>query len=114
VKVVLPNEIKKLKRMNKYLITYHNAQMPADPEMMQQAKMAFGKWLQEAGPAVIDPGAPVSVVTQLASCTPSQAVDMGGYSIIEAENDAEASRILKTHPFISRGGTLQLNKIIGV
>jgi hypothetical protein len=97
--------------MNKYLITYHNSQMPNDPQLMEQAKMAFGKWLQEAGKSVIDPGAPVHMVSQVGS---SQPVEIGGYSIIEAANDSEAEKILKTHPFVSRGGTLQVNKIMGV
>jgi hypothetical protein len=100
--------------MSKYLITYHNGQMPANPKLMEQAKMAFGKWLQEAGKAVVDPGAPVSKVKQVASGNPSPAVEIGGYSVIEASNDDEVSKILETHPFVARGGTLQVNKVMGV
>ena|ERR1051326_8643747 len=100
--------------MNKYLITYHNSQMPNDPKVMEQAKMAFGKWLQEAGTAVVDPGAPVMKAGQVAAGQPSSSVDIGGYSIIQAASEADAEKILKTHPFVSRGGTLQVNKIIGV
>ena len=83
--------------MNKYLITYHNAQMSPDPKAMEQAKIAFGKWLQEAGKAVVDPGAPVSQVSQVASNNPSPSVEVGGYSIIQAANDAEAAKILVLH-----------------
>jgi hypothetical protein len=100
--------------MSKYLITYHNGQMPSDPKAMEQVKAAFGKWLQQAGGAVVDPGAPVSTVTQVATNSPSQAVEIGGYSIIEAPNDNEASNILRSHPFIARGGTLQVNKIMTI
>ena len=100
--------------MNKYLITYHNSAMPDDPKVLEQAKMAFGNWLQQAGKSVIDPGAPVHMVTQVTSGSPSPAVEVGGYSIIEAADENEAAKILKTHPFVLRGGTLQVNKIISI
>jgi hypothetical protein len=100
--------------MSKYLVTYHNAQMPNDPKLMEQAKMAFGKWLQEAGSAVIDPGAPVMFASQVAAGSPAPKADVGGYSIIEAANDEDLARILKAHPFVSRGGTLQASRIMTV
>ncbi|HXP50885.1 MAG TPA: hypothetical protein VN922_13070 [Bacteroidia bacterium] len=99
--------------MSKYLITYHNGGMPSDPKAMEQAKMAFGKWLQESGKAIVDPGAPVMAVKQVTSSSAPK-VEIGGYSIIEAASDDEATNILKTHPFVSRGGTLQVNKIMAV
>jgi hypothetical protein len=100
--------------MSKYLITYHNAKMPNDPAIMEQAKIAFGKWLQEAGKAVIDPGAPVRTSTQVSGASPSALVEIGGYSIIQAASAEEAVKILTSHPFVSRGGTLQINEIIGI
>jgi hypothetical protein len=100
--------------MKKYLITYHNGQMPSDPAAMEQVKMAFGKWLQEAGTAVIDPGAPVMKVTQVAAANPSAAVEVGGYSIIQAATEEDAVKILKMHPFVARGGTLQVNQVMSV
>lgn len=100
--------------MAKYLITYQGSGMPNDPAMMEQAKMAFGKWLQEAGSAVVDPGSPVRVVKQVSGGSVSSPVEIGGYSIIEAANVVEAEKILKTHPFLARGGTLQINEIISV
>lgn len=100
--------------MSKFLITYHNSKMPDDPKVLEQAKIAFGNWLQQAGKSVIDPGAPVFMVTQVASESPSSAVEVGGYSIIEAADENEAVKILKAHPFVARGGTLQVNKIMGI
>jgi hypothetical protein len=101
--------------MKKYLITYHNGgPMPNDPKAAEQMKMAFGKWLQEAGNAIVDPGAPVMKVNQVAAGTPAQAVEVGGYSIIQAENEEVAHRVLKSHPFVARGGTLQVNQVMGV
>jgi hypothetical protein len=98
--------------MARYLVTYHGSAPPANPEAAEQMKAAFGHWLQEAGSAVIDPGAPVRRVTQVASGTPAPAVDIGGYSIIEASSLDAAERILHTHPFVGRGGTLQVNEVM--
>jgi hypothetical protein len=100
--------------MAKYLITYHGAQMPNDPKMMEMAKAAFGQWLQQAGNAVVDPGAPTRMIKQVSNGGSSPVAEIGGYSIIEAGSDEEVSNILKTHPFISRGGTLQVNQLMTV
>jgi len=98
--------------MTKYLVTYHGSAAPSDPAMMDQVKAAFGQWLQEAGSAVVDPGAPVRMVKQVAKGTSSEVVDIGGYSIIEAPSLEEAERILQSHPFVGRGGTLQVNELV--
>ena len=100
--------------MAKYLVTYHGAQPPSDPAVMEQAKAAFGQWLQEAGRAVVDPGAPTHLVTRVSKDNPASAVEIGGYSIIEASSLDEAVKVLHSHPFVGRGGTLQVNEIIGV
>jgi len=100
--------------MAKYLITYHGAQPPSDPAVMEQAKAAFGQWLQSVGGAVLDPGAPTHLVTQVSKGNPTAAVEIGGYSVIEAASLDEALKMLKSHPFVGRGGTLQVNELIGV
>jgi len=40
------------------------------------------------------------------------ALEIGGYSIIEAPSLAAAERILQSHPFVGRGGTLQVNEVV--
>lgn len=100
--------------MAKFLITYHGSGMPSDPAAMEQAKAAFGKWLAEAGNAIVDPGAPVKMVKQVSSGAPTQMIEIGGYSIIEAQNVDEAEKVLKSHPFVARGGTLQINELISI
>jgi hypothetical protein len=99
--------------MAKYLVTYHGSGAPpSDPAMQAQVQAAFGQWLQEAGSAVVDPGAPVHMVKQVANGTPADTVEIGGYSIIEAPSLEAAERILQIHPFVGRGGTLQVNEIV--
>jgi hypothetical protein len=88
--------------------------MPNDPALMAQAKAAFGKWVSEAGSALIDPGAPVHVVKLVSNGGAPVAADIGGYSIIEAPTVDEVARILQSHPFVARGGTLQVNEVLVV
>lgn len=98
----------------RFLITYHGPGMPSDPATMEQAKAAFGKWVSEAGDAVVDPGAPVRMVTQVAASTATEPAEIGGYSIIEAESQDAAVGVLHSHPYVARGGTLQVNEIFEV
>src|SRR5262245_27772844 len=100
--------------MAKYLITYHGAGMPTDPAVLEQAAAAFGKWLAEAGKAVVDPGAPIHMVSQVSTGSPTTPVEIGGYSIIEADSLEAAQAILRVHPFVGRGGTLQVNEVIAI
>jgi hypothetical protein len=100
--------------MKKFLITYHGAGMPANPdaETMKAVKAAFGAWLGEAGSAVIDPGAPIRTVAHVATAAPAAQVEIGGYTILQADSIDTAKAILAKHPFVARGGTLQVSEIL--
>jgi hypothetical protein len=98
--------------MSKFLVTYRGVGMPTDPEMIEQVKSAFGAWLQQAGSAVIDPGAPLRPATQVSNNSPTSRAEIGGYSIIEAPSAEAAAEILKSHPFVGRGGTLQVDEAL--
>jgi len=100
--------------MTRFLITYHGSGMPSDPALMEQAKTAFATWASEAGDAIVDPGAPVHMVSQASSGSPTDPAEIGGYSIIQAESLDAATAVLQSHPYVARGGTLQINQIIEV
>ena len=100
--------------MARFLVTYHGQGMPDDPEMMEQAKAAFLAWVDQAGDALVDPGAPVQMVRQVASGSPEAPVEIGGYSIIEADDAEAAAAVLASHPYVGRGGTLQVNQVLAV
>ena len=96
--------------MARFLITYQGLSR-MDPSQMAQAKEAFGKWLAQAGEAVIDPGAPTNPVAHVAQGAPTKA-EIGGYSIIEVPSVDAAVKLLESHPFVGRGGTLQVNQAL--
>jgi hypothetical protein len=100
--------------MSRFLVTYHGSGMPDDPTLIEQAKAAFGSWVAGAGDAIVDPGAPVHMGTQVASEGATEAVQIGGYSIIQADSVDDATAVLSSHPYVSRGGTLQVNQILEV
>lgn len=100
--------------VRKFLVTYVGGGIPHDPELMAQARAAFGAWLVQSGDAVTDPGAPVRTVARLAAGEPAAEVEVNGFSFVEAANVEAAKGLLSTHPFIGRGGTLQVSEFIGV
>ena len=100
--------------MARFLVVYHGSEMPHDADVMAQAKAAFEQWVGEVGSAVVDPGAPVRMVAQVSKGGVDDPVDVNGYSIIEAESSEAAVKLLETHPFVGRGGILQVNEIVAV
>jgi len=100
--------------VSKYLVTYYGGGMPADPAQAEQAKAAFAEWLTKTGNAVIDPGAPLRPATQVSNGAPAPQVAIGGYSVIEAASNEQAAEILRSHPFVARGGTLQVDEAMAV
>lgn len=98
--------------MSKFLVTYFGGQPPSNPEQAAAMHEAFGHWLETAGKAVVDPGAPLQPGRQLAKGTPAPKVAIGGYSLIEAPDLEAAAEVLRSHPFIARGGTLQVDEAV--
>ena len=97
--------------MSRFLVTYHGGSgPPADAAQEEQIKAAFGAWLGRAGSAVVDPGAPLRFATQLANGEPTPMVPIGGYTIVEAPDAEAAAAVLRDHPFVGRGGTLQVDQ----
>jgi hypothetical protein len=101
--------------MARFLITYHAGDMPHDPESIAEARQAFTKWAAKTGPALADVGAPVRSTTTISSGGIHDGAPGGpfmGWSVIEAEDGDTAVRLLRDHPFISRGAILQLSEPI--
>jgi hypothetical protein len=101
--------------MPRYLVTYHGSGAPS-PDQQQEAMAAFGAWLASAGPAVIDPGAPLSVSKSVSSAGVSAepVAPIGGYTLLEAADLPAAVKLVENHPFIARGGTLQVSEAVNI
>jgi len=97
--------------MIRFLVTYHGGGAPT-PEQMEQAKAAFGAWLAEVGAAVVDPGAPLRPAGAVGE--QADAVSVSGYTVLQAESADAAKALLASHPFVTRGGTLQIHEALAI
>jgi hypothetical protein len=104
--------------MPTYLITYHGGPgMPTDPEAAQQMLAAFQAWVAETGNAMRDPGAPLAGAKTVSadSVAEGQAeAAVSGYTVIEASTLDDAVEIVRGHPFLTRGGSLQVSESVSV
>jgi hypothetical protein len=102
----------------KYLVTYHGGDgMPSSPEARQQVMAAFGAWAASVGSALIDPGAPLTAIKTVSSNDVAKGPAGGpvsGYTVIEASNLADAVELVESHPFVQRGGPLQVSEAAGL
>ena len=101
--------------MTRFLVTYHGGGMPDSDEARQQAMEAFGRWVGQTGKALVDPGAPLgpSKTVMKGSVKDGPASGpLGGYSILEAADLDAAIRLVVDHPFVGRGGALQVSPAV--
>jgi hypothetical protein len=104
--------------MPTYLITYHGGPgMPADRDAAQKMIAAFQAWVAEVGPAMRDPGAPLAAAKTVSSDSEVDGqtiAPIGGYTMLEAPSLDEAAALVRSHPFLSRGGSLQVSEAASV
>ena len=101
--------------MARFLVTYHGGGMPEGEAARKEAMAAFGAWVARLGGALVDPGAPLggAVTVSPAGTTKGAASGpIGGYSILEAADIDEAARLVEDHPFVGRGGSLQVSPAV--
>jgi hypothetical protein len=102
--------------MPTFLITYHGGEgMPATAEARQQAERAFRAWAEGVGDAMIDPGAPLAGAKTISSDGVADGPASGsasGYTLIDAESIDAAVKLVQGHPFLARGGSLQVSEAV--
>lgn len=104
--------------MPNYLVTYHGGPgMPSDPAVVQQMVAAFQAWVAEVGPAMRDPGAPLAAAKTVSAndvVDGQREASIGGYTTLEAGSLDEAVGLVRSHPFLTRGGSLQVSEAVSV
>jgi hypothetical protein len=102
--------------MPTFLVTYHGGGgPPASPEAREQMMAAFQGWAASVGDNMIDPGAslgPSKVVTSDGVTDGAATGRLGGYTLITAGSLADAVKIVQDHPFVGRGGALQVSESV--
>jgi hypothetical protein len=104
--------------MPKYLVTYHGSGgVPSTPEAAEQVHAAPGAWVASVGPAMVDPGAPLAASKAVSSggIGDGPATDpIAGYTLLRADDLDKAVQLVENHPFIARGGTLQVSEAVDI
>jgi hypothetical protein len=98
--------------MARFLVTYHGTEMPHEPEAMARSRDAFIQWAGKTGAPLVEPGAPVGTSKTLSRDGSGDGPADGpfnGWSVVEADDVDAALELLRDHPFIERGGILQVS-----
>ena len=91
--------------MPKYLVLYRSSTDAMDqmsnstPEQAQEGMAMWMKWFEKTGPALTDFGSPVGKAQTLPGGADT-GLPIGGYSIVEADSPAAASKLLDDHPHL--------------
>ena len=101
--------------MPTYLVSYHGGGgPPPSAEAREQMMAAFGAWVASVGDHMVDPGAPLgpSKTVSPEGVSDGGAAGIGGYSLISADDLDAAVVLVKNHPFVARGGSLQVSEAV--
>ena len=101
--------------MPNFLVTYHGGGMPEGAEARQQAMAHFGAWVGRTGDALTDPGAPLGPAMTVSSDgvrTGDADGRVSGYSVLRADDMESAVALVRDHPFVKRGGSLQVTEAV--
>jgi hypothetical protein len=99
--------------MARFLVTYYAGDMRSDPDSIADARRAFIRWAEQAGPALAEVGAPVRSAMTIGPAGVRDKIagqPLMGWSVLEAADSDAAVRLLQAHPFISRGAILQISE----
>lgn len=94
--------------MKRFLVLYrapHGAReqmAKATPEQGRAAMQAWQTWATDAGPSIVDLGAPVATAAHLRGGNTTDFV--AGYSVMQAESPARARALFEAHPHLSMPG----------
>jgi hypothetical protein len=101
--------------MPSFLVTYHGSGVPEDEQGRKQAAADFGAWVGKVGDALTDPGAPLGPSATVSTAGVRSGAADGpyvGYSLLRADDMDGAVALLRDHPFVARGGSLQVSEAV--
>ena len=105
----------------KFLVLYKSSasageQMAAgSPEQAQEAMGLWMAWMEQAGPALADPGSPLGNATELPSAAGQSGRHVGGYSILQGESMEDIKKLLDGHPhYHSPDATIEVHEFLAM
>jgi hypothetical protein len=104
--------------MSNFLLAYHGGGMPETEEERQQVMAAWGRWYQDIGEAVVDPGNPIGRASTIhgggAVTDGGGANPVSGYTIIKADDLDGAVKLASGCPILQGGGTIEVCETFAV
>jgi hypothetical protein len=103
--------------MANYLFAYRGGAMADTPEAQQKAMDAWMSWFGSLGDAVVDMGAPFgpsASVTSDGTTGDTGASGLSGYSVITAEDLAQAQAKAKGCPVLANNGSVDIYEAMPV
>jgi len=98
--------------MANYLLAYHGGGMPETEKEQQRVMVAWGKWYEKIGNAIVDGGNPVGrtkTVARTGRITNGGGKNpITGYTIIKAKDLDAAARLSKGCPVLKSGGSVEV------
>jgi S1-C subfamily serine protease len=96
--------------MAKFLYLFSGGQLPETPEAQEASMQAWTAWFGTIGDSVVDMGNPFGASSTVTSGGPSDGATskLGGYSIINAETLAEATKKADGCPVLQSGGSVEV------
>jgi hypothetical protein len=104
--------------MAKYMILYRapvsaREQMASgsseDRDQMMEQWMV---WAGKAGETLVDFGTPLAEASGAGTPVPAPGHMIAGYSILQADSEAEVSKIIESHPHLAMGGTIEVLEML--
>ena len=93
--------------MAKFMLVYKGPASDMSDMSEEQGKAvmaAWGKWMEKVGSALLDIGQPMAKgFSMVDDGSVGTALELNGYSIVEADDMAAAKSLANGHPFLSEG-----------
>ena len=93
--------------MAKYMLVYKGPATDMSDMSEEQSKVvmdAWKEWMEKVGSALVDIGQPMANGTsRVDDGSEGRALELNGYSIIEADSLESAKSLADRHPFLSEG-----------
>ena len=103
--------------MASYLLAYTGGSTPETEEARDAQMAAWGKWFQDLGEAVVDPGNPFGPSKAIAadgSVGDGASSGLTGYSVLAADSLDSATEMAKGSPVFAVGGRVDVYETLEV
>jgi hypothetical protein len=103
--------------MANFALAYKGGKMAETDEEREQVMAAWGQWIGDLGPALVDLGNPFgasATVTNGGTVNDGAASALTGYSILDADSLSAATELAKGCPVLANGGSVEVYETIKV